>query len=326
MHSTFRPRRFLPSAIALTLTAVVIGGDAFLPRTVAQPLPPIDQIREPAPDDPTADADTSDDRPADVVFVDEVAAKAFAPPPEAKRLSKTSNLWIDRERHRVYVDGYVALDRGMLEMFACPSGTKEHESVLGLLAKSKEVHAALLAIGAKPGTVVAYEPNFLPPTGQQIRIWVCWRDDEGRFKVVDARQLIRNIKTKQVLKEDWVFAGSKVWTDPVDGTRYYQADGGDMVCVSNFSTAMLDVPFESSAQAGDLLFEPFADNLPKRDTPVRVVMTPIPVPTDEPEARPNWDPDQKPDEKILPPAETKADASQAGSTPPDSRSGPTGGS
>ena len=38
---------------------------------------------------------------------------------------------------------------GPLEMFACPSGTKEHESVVAVLSKSREIHAALLAIGAQ---------------------------------------------------------------------------------------------------------------------------------------------------------------------------------
>ncbi|TWU62687.1 hypothetical protein V7x_44230 [Crateriforma conspicua] len=266
-----RRRRWRGFVANVAAAAIILTGGT----VTGQGLPPLDEIQAQADDSPMPG---QDDTPQ---YVDQVAAKAFAPPPEAKRLSKSSNLWIDRQRKRVYVDGYVTLDRGMLEMFACPSGTKEHESVVALLAKSREVHTALLAVGAKSGTVVRYEPRFVPPTGQAIRIWVCFRDKNQQFQVADGRKLVRNIKTKKPLSENWVFAGSEFWTDPIDGKRYYQADGGDMICVSNFGTAMLDVPFESSAQSADLLFEPFTENLPPRDTPVRVVMVPIPFPTDD---------------------------------------------
>ena len=232
---------------------------------------------------------------------DERAAKAFAPPPGAKKISRTSNLWVDPQQKRVYADGYVALRRGPLEMLACPVGTKEHESVVAVLAKSSEVHAALLAIGATPGTPVRYEPEFVPATGQQVRVWVTWRDEQGQFHVSDARRWIRKMGTQETLATDWVFAGSGFWKDPADGTEYYQADSGDMICVSNFSTAMMDVPFASSAQANELIFEPFTERIPEPGTPVRLVLVPIPVPTDQPGREPKVDPDQKPAEKMLPP-------------------------
>ncbi len=97
---------------------------------------------------------------------------------------------------------------GPLEMFACPIGTKEHESVIGSLARSSEVHAALLAVAAQPGTPVSYVPKFVPATGQRIRVWVCYWDDQGKFQVSDARRWIKNAKTKKQMEPDWVFAGS----------------------------------------------------------------------------------------------------------------------
>lgn len=250
-----------------------------------------------------ANADADDDEEK-IEFIDEIAKRAFGPPPQAKRISKQSNLWVDTLRKRVYVDGYVAVDRGQLEMFGCPSGTKEHESVVGLLAKSDEVHAALLAVGAKTGTTAAWEPEFVPATGQRIRLWVCWLDNDGEFKTADARTLIRNIKTKQSLQQDWVFAGSSEWRDPDDGKVYYQANGGDMICVSNFGTAMLDLPIASSAEANNLLFEPNANTVPKRDTPIRLMMIPVPDPTDADGDEPAKSiADKPPTRRILPPAE-----------------------
>ncbi|TWT56142.1 YdjY domain-containing protein [Allorhodopirellula solitaria] len=253
-------------------------------------------------------------------------ADTYAAPPEAKQLGKQPDLWVDMNAKRVYVDGYVTMRRGPLEMFACPIGTKEHESVVAVFAKSSEVHAALLAIGAQSGTPVRWNPEFLPPTGQTISVWVAWRSPEpssapepaddsepaspqefvpsDEFHVADARKWVRNMKTQTELEEPWVFAGSMFWSDPEDDMEHYSADAGDMICVSNFSSAMLDVPFNSSADAGSLLFEPFSDRIPERGTPVRLVLVPQPIPRDEPAPPQPVDPTTAPDQAILPIADS----------------------
>ncbi|QDT04423.1 hypothetical protein K227x_28140 [Rubripirellula lacrimiformis] len=228
---------------------------------------------------------------------DEIAAKAFAPPPGAKSLS-SRNLWVDRKASRVYIDGYVAMNDGPLEMFACPTGTKEHESVVATIAHSAEVHAALLAVGAMPGTTVRFLPRYVPATGQRIRVWVCYRDKQNQFKVVDARNWIRKTGTNDTMSVDWVFAGSGMWKDPSSGREYYRADSGDMICVSNFATAMMDVPVASSAEASELEYSPLTKAIPERGTPVRLVLMPIPLPTDENNGK--TEEVAKPTEDILP--------------------------
>ncbi len=249
---------------------------------------------------------------------DEQAATAFAPPPGARRLSKASNLWVDIKQRRVYLDGYVTLREGHLEMFACPVGTKEHESIVATLARSREVHAALLAVGAMPGSPVSYDPDFMPPTGQAIRVWVLWRDKDGDYQTADARRWVQSSKTGESMKEDWVFGGSDFWKDPDDGQEYYQADGGDMICVANFSTAMMDVPFPSSADADSLLFVPFKKRVPELATPVRLVLVPIPGTADAPSAQPAIDPDQPPEKDVLPAAPAQEDPA-AGEDPPQAQ-------
>lgn len=230
------------------------------------------------------------------------AKNAFAAPPGSVILGKTNNLWIDRKAKRLYMDGYVTLRRGALEMFACPAGTKEHESVVATLAKARDVHAGLLAIDATSGTPVRHLPEFLPPTGQVIRVWVCWQDKNGKFKTVDARDWVKKQGTeKETMKAEWVFAGSSFWTDPSDGKEYYQADAGDLICVSNFATAMMDVSMSSSAETGQLQFVPFQDRIPPLGTPIRLVLVPVPEPTDQPGPK-NEDYKKRPTEKILPPA------------------------
>lgn len=227
-------------------------------------------------------------------------ADTYDPPPQAKQLGKEADLWVDLQSKRVYIDGYVSMKRGPLEMLACPVGTKEHESVIALFAKSSDVHAALLAVGAQSGTTARWDPEFMPPNGQTVLVWIAYRDPkelpkadgdpkpqpfvpDEEFKVVDARKWIRRIETQEELAEPWVFSGSSFWTDPDDGVEYYSANAGDMICVSNFSTAMMDVPFASSADAGNILFEPFEERIPMRGTPVRLILAPQPISDDSPE-------------------------------------------
>lgn len=199
----------------------------------------------------------------------------LAPPPNATRISKTSPLWIDAKSKCVFVDGYVAQREAFLEMFACDAETKEHESVLGVAAKSSEVHAALLAIGGQVGKTVRFDPEYVAASGQRIRIWVMWRDEQGEFQTADARQWVRNTETKEQLDRDWVFAGSYLWKDPSDGKEYYQADSGEMICVSNFSTALMDLPIESSDSNNALQFEAFTERIPPMGTFVRLMLVPI---------------------------------------------------
>ncbi len=198
--------------------------------------------------------------------------KLFGDPPGLVRLDPHDRVWVDKSKKRVVVDGYIALRDGALEMLACLVGTKEHESIVATFCKAQTVHAALLAVGAKQGKPVQWEP-FSPPEGDEIQISALWIDENGEKKQIDVRQWLRVIGTKdETLKPNWVFAGSILWKDPDTGDRLYQAEGGDLVCVSNFTTATLDIPLESSQVNSGLMFAAFTDRIPPLRTPVRLVL------------------------------------------------------
>ena len=197
------------------------------------------------------------------------------PEPEgAKAMPEPHRVWVDAKKKQVLVDGYVSLNEGLLEMFACPEGTKEHESVIAVQCSAQMVHAALLAVGAKPGHPVRWDPKFEPPTGTEIAIEVRWRDDEGKWQSASAQSWLRDLESKKSMTHPWVFAGSGFWKDEETGKEYYMAEGGDLICVSNFSTATLDVPVASSQANDGLLFEANPDVVPQIGTPVRLVLTP----------------------------------------------------
>jgi hypothetical protein len=56
-----------------------------------------------------------------------------------------------------------------------------------------------------------------------------------------------------------------------------------MICVSNFTTATLDIPVLSSADTDRLQYVPNTPRIPKLDTPVRLILEPIPLPSDDQE-------------------------------------------
>jgi hypothetical protein len=210
-------------------------------------------------------------------LVPTVTPKAAEPPtpdrhPELKRLSPKEDVWIDPKGKRVVVGGTIAVSKGPIEYFACPQGTKEHESIVATRATAQLVHVGLLAIGLVPGKPVSFDPEYVAATGPVVRVTMRWQDEAGHVHELPAQQWIRDTRTGQSMTEDWVFAGSVFWTDPASGKEYYQADGGDLVCLSNFPTAMLDLTIESTQSNEALLFDAFEGRVPPRGTDVDMIL------------------------------------------------------
>lgn len=190
------------------------------------------------------------------------------------RLNPKQPIWLSKDRKSVIMQSLVCQRHAPLEMFACLYQTKEHESVLSIPVKAFIVHAGLLAVGAKQGTPVQWEP-YAPPTGTEIEITVLWKDAEGKVQKARAQDWVRDMTTGKAMAYPWVFAGSKMWKDEETGKEYYLADqSGDLICVSNFSSATLDVPIQSSDSNADLRFEAFTEHIPELSTPVTIVLTP----------------------------------------------------
>ena len=76
------------------------------------------------------------------------------------------------------------------------------------------------------------------------------------------------------MKASFVFAGSSLYKDEETGEEFYQAEGGHVICTSNFPDALLDVREESSASDGGQTYEAWTENIPPVGTTVLLVMTP----------------------------------------------------
>jgi hypothetical protein len=198
-------------------------------------------------------------------------AEAFAPPKDCKKLEKENPIWFHRDEQVVVVDGYVVQRDVPLELFACPTGSKEHESIVAVLARARTVHAALLAINAKPGKPASFEP-FRPASGTTIRVYALWFDEKKKPQATLAQNWIRRADNKKAMPWDWVFAGSQMYKDD-EGKEHYLGDSGELISVSNFVTSTIDVAVKSDQANASLLFEAFTERIPKRNTPVRLVLS-----------------------------------------------------
>lgn len=192
---------------------------------------------------------------------------------DLKRLHPEQPVWIDMKHKQVVLQGEVCAADYPLEFFATYPN-RSYEAVLSVNVRPFLVHTGLLAVGAEPGHPVAFQPKFSPPAGTEVAIEVRWKDANGKVQHAPAQHWIRNIKTKKALDTNWVFAGSILGTDE-SGNPTYQADSGELICLLNLSSAMLDLPIRSESAMESRIFEAFTEHLPPQGTATTIVLTPI---------------------------------------------------
>lgn len=206
--------------------------------------------------------------------VEETVSATVDEPEKLRRLDKTAPIWVSSDRKRVVLGGVVCLREGPLEFFACRRGSKEHESVVSLDVPPHLICAALLAVGAKQGKPAKFDPEFVPPTGEEIEIELRWRDAEsGAVRKIRAQEAVRVAETGREMTAPWVFTGGLFGVD-AEGKKYYLANvTGEIFGVSNFPGSVLDVPFESSSDNALLTFEANTDKIPPTGTSTALILT-----------------------------------------------------
>jgi hypothetical protein len=205
------------------------------------------------------------------------AADDFKPDPTWKPLDdKGKPIWFDPKTRKLIIRARITLTDGYLEHLLCLEQTKEHESVLATEAPAQNIHTGLLLTGAKEGHPVRFVPKFEPPAGTPIRIELEWTDKEGKVQRANAKDFVTDQKSKKPLDIDWVFAGSTWIKNPDTNEAYYAANSGDLFTVSNFTSAILDLPIASSADDSSRSFVANTSRIPPRGTRVTMFLSPVP--------------------------------------------------
>jgi len=259
---------------------------------------------------------------------------------DAIALNPDQTVWLTKQRDKVLLRTQVACNDCLLEMLCYNErAEKAHESLLWIRAAPKAIHMALLATGAKAGSPVSFTPEFVPPQGPRIDIYLHWIDADGKQRREKAQTWMRkNVSryysaplaeppagiefpflelrydpyNKEILwygqmtddqkktllakcddkkyqaaieqfhtesqptpmNAEFVFTGSYTYTIEETGEKIYAADSGYVLCVANFTGALVDIREPSSAADGGQAWEAWTERMPPRGTPVIIELVP----------------------------------------------------
>jgi hypothetical protein len=203
-----------------------------------------------------------------------VSAPAKAP---AKRVTVGPNVFLEIEgkQRRVIVSSIVVLPEGQLEGLLTRTMAKEHEYILASDSDARHIHLALTTAGAKHGSPVVLGPKYVPASGTPIKVLLRYKKD-GKTVTVPASDWVREAKSKKALDKNWVFAGSRfVPNDDPTKPPIYLANHGDLICLCNIETAMLDLPIKSPKKFDSRMYEANTDRIPAKGTAVEVILEPV---------------------------------------------------
>ncbi len=249
-------------------------------RGGARSIAPVPSTAVPPPVPPEIISNEPPKRPPEFEERKEDPPEEAPPIPENfKALNKGKTIFFEKKEdgtRLVHLMAEVCLREGPLEVLLCKNNTKEHESILRSDADAREVHFALIAAGATPGSPVKFVPKYTAATGTKIKVSMAYRE-KGKVKTAMAGEWIKDKKTNKDMAHDWVFAGSKFFQDPErpEAQPYYTANNGEFISMANFPDSMLDLPVESPKDVVNLIFEINTERIPPMRTPVIVTLQPV---------------------------------------------------
>ncbi len=199
--------------------------------------------------------------------------KVKAPPAKRVQVGKNIYLEVQGKRRRVFVNSVVCMRRGVLELLLTKAKTKEHEAILAADVDARKLHQALLVAGFKPGSPVQFEPKYKVASGDRIKVTLMYEKEKGKIVTVPAQQWILD-KKKKPLDQQWVYGGSNLVPNPLDEKKpIFLANEGDLVCISNFESALLDLPVKISKANDELFYQCNTEAIPPMGTKVTVVFS-----------------------------------------------------
>ena len=209
---------------------------------------------------------------------------------------KLPGLIVDFEHRCVDLEAKVCLERGYLELVACTVGSKEHESIVSVVARPIHVHTALLLLGANNGNpamrkqVNDDQPRWveLPPQGDPVEVSLVFKNSKGKMVERPIRDFVKRSgevagtgrpaggnQQAAAFPKSFLFAGSQL-RDAGSGPRQYLADrSGHVVSISSFGDELLCFPTQQTHANSALDWEVDSKHLPKVGTGLTLRLRPL---------------------------------------------------
>ncbi len=201
---------------------------------------------------------------------------------------KLPHMTVHPASRRIVLQAEACQSQYGLEFFLCRRNTKEYESLLRTDARGVDLHAALLAMGLTPGkparwTGIGPDAKFMPPQGPELKITLRWKA-QGKIRTCQAGDWLATATSKsRIPPKKWIFIGSGLLPDG----RYIAdlPEEGGLISAANMSSAVIDVPFESTTALDDREFLAKTQAMPTAGTAVEVIIEPLPGAENSPHAR-----------------------------------------
>lgn len=167
----------------------------------------------------------------------------------------------------------VNMQEGMIELLACSSEGKLHESLFLAHVEPYHLHLALLLMGLKPKGGVRYQGDTKQPQGDKVVIYV---EKNGRRRVED--YIWDRVREAPMERTGWVFTGSRM----VEGGYGAQLTR-TLITTYRDPYAILDNPLPSGAD--DTVYEVNHRVTPPVGTTVTLVIQPLKLPSEKKNAK-----------------------------------------
>ena len=182
-------------------------------------------------------------------------------------LYKLGNLDLDRNKKTITMLGKVNMSYGLIELLACTSIGKLHESALVMDVQPIHLQTALILLGLEYEGGLRFQGDPLTPKGARVRIWVEW-DTDDQTRRYRAEDLVFNrVKQSHMEYTDWVFTGSRM----NNGVFMAQAVG-TLITTFHDPDAIIDNPLPEGAD--DTVYIVNSQVIPPKGTNIRMIITP----------------------------------------------------
>lgn len=201
-----------------------------------------------------------------------------------------------RAEGRIEISGRVAVQKNLIELFACGEGGKVHESVLVLDCRPSNLNLAMKLLGfddggqvkvtrhvkvEENGKIVEKEqevleengPNYLgdprKPVGDRVIVTVSWKQADGVVKVRAEDMIWERSRERSMPRAGWVYTGSRWVLNPMTKRQEFVADHSKTLMTTwHDPDSLLDNPLPDGAD--DEVYFANPDIVPERGTEVVV--------------------------------------------------------
>ncbi|HXX94046.1 MAG TPA: YdjY domain-containing protein, partial [Planctomycetota bacterium] len=154
----------------------------------------------------------------------------------------------------VVVPGVVLVTRGLVELFGCGEGGKEHETILRLECDVQSLDLALTSAGLKRGRLPKKADITEPGQGSRVLVLVQWTGEDGKSLTYRSEDLIVSTRRQSPMpRVGWTYVGA--WAEVPDPTSpkgekkhkvLAAANSRSYVTTFRDHTALLDNPLEEA--------------------------------------------------------------------------------